>query len=191
MWAPNRSIHNLENMKGIINVGDTAPLIHTSDLWGNEISVPANGKWVYLSFHRFAACPFCNLRTNELIRNYERFAKLNIDIISIWPSAKDSLLRYAGREKSPLPMLSDPGKRIYKAYGVTESSSMGAVRLLFHPQLVLNALRNKYQNSAMDADPLLMPASFLVDSEGIIQMAYYGKHFGDHPKIESILQSVE
>ena len=98
-------------MKGIINVGDTAPLIHTSDLWGNEISIPANGKWVYLSFHRFAACPFCNLRTNELIRNYERFAKLNIDIISIWPSAKDSLLRYAGREKSPLPILSDPGKR--------------------------------------------------------------------------------
>ena len=178
-------------MKRIIKAGDTAPAIHTADLCGNKISIPANGKWVYLSFHRFAACPFCNLRTNELIRHYERFEKHNIEVLSIWPSDKDSLLRYAGREKSPFPMLSDRNKRIYKVYGVTESSFIGAIRLLHHPQLIVNAIRSKHKNMEVDADPKLMPASFLVDPDGIIQLAYYGKHFGDHPKIESVLQFVK
>lgn len=178
-------------MNRIIKVGDTAPAFHATDLWGNKVSTPANGKWVYLSFHRFAACPFCNLRTNELIRHYESFEKHNIEVITIWPSDKDSLLRHAGSEKTPFPMLSDKSKSIYKAYGVTESSFMGAIRLLLHPQLIVNAMRNKHKNIEIDADPKLMPASFLVDPDGIVQLAYYGKHFGDHPKIESLLQLVK
>lgn len=178
-------------MKRFIKAGDPAPTIHASDLWGNKIDVPGKGQWMYLSFHRFAACPFCNLRTNELIRHYELFKKRNIEVISIWPSDKDSLLFYAGKEKSPFPMLSNKNKSVYKAYGVTESSSVGAIRLLLHPQLIFNALKNKHKNIEIDADPKLMPAGFLVDTDGIIQLAYYGKHFGDHPKIESIFQHIK
>ena len=178
-------------MKRIIRVGDTAPAIQATDLWGNVISVPAKDKWTYLSFHRFAACPFCNLRTNELIRHYDSFRKKDIEVISLWPSDKDNLLRYAGSEKSPFPMLSDKHKSIYQAYGVTESSWVGATRLLLHPQLILNALRHKHKDMEIDADPNLMPASFLVNPDGITQMAYYGKHFGDHPTIESIFQSIK
>lgn len=178
-------------MKRTIKIGDTAPEIYTTDLWGKKISVPANDKWIYLSFHRFATCPFCNLRTNELIQHYERFKKYHLEVIAIWPSDKDSLLRYATNEKSPFPMLSDKNKNIYKAYGVTESSFIGAVRLLLHPQLMFNAIKNKSQKIEIDADPKLMPASFLIDPDGVVQIAYYGKHFGDHPKIESILQSIK
>lgn len=62
---------------------------------------------------------------------------------------------------------------------------------MLHPQLIFNAIRNKHKNIEIDADPKLMPASFLIDPDGIIQLAYHGKHFGDHPKIESILQFVK
>ncbi|MEQ8471755.1 MAG: peroxiredoxin-like family protein [Marinoscillum sp.] len=178
-------------MTKTIKMGDPAPAISTTDLWGTPVDIPAPGQWIYLSFHRFAACPFCNLRTNELIRNYPRFKQLNTEIISLWPSDKDHLLRHAGSEKPPFPMLSDQHKHLYKAYGVTESSWIGAVRLLLHPGLVLDALKNKHENIEADADPTLMPASFLVDPDGIIQFAYYGKHIGDHPPIDSILQVVK
>lgn len=178
-------------MKRIIKTGNTAPKIHTTDLWGNKISVPANYTWYYLSFHRFAACPFCNLRTNELTRNYELFKKHNIEVVSIWPSDKDHLLRFIGKEKSPFPMLSDKKRRIYKAYGVIESSLVGGIRLLAHPKILFNAMKNTYKNMSIDEDVKLMPASFLVDPNGVIQMAHYGKHFGDHPKIESILQCIK
>lgn len=178
-------------MKRMLQIGDTAPAIYTSDLWGNEISVPAKDKWIYVSFHRFAACPFCNLRTHELIRHYELFEKHNVEVISIWPSEKDSLLQHTAGEKSPFPMLSDKNKSIYKAYGVTESSLSGAVRLLLHPRLIFDALRKKGKTIEIDADPKLMPASFLIDPEGLVQLAYYGKHYGDHPTIESVLQHMK
>lgn len=175
-------------MSRTIRVGDAAPVICTTALWGKQISVPSNGQWVYLSFHRFAACPFCNLRTNELIRHYERFEKHKIEVVSLWPSDKDSLLRHAGSEKPPFPMLSDKDKSIYRAYGVTESSWVGGIRLLLYPRLIFHALKNKHRNIEVDDDPKLMPASFLLDPAGIIRLAYYGKHYGDHPEIESILQ---
>lgn len=178
-------------MRKIIEAGDTAPDISATDIWGRKVSIPANDKWFYLSFHRFAACPFCNLRTNELIRHYELFREHNIEIVSIWPSGKNSLLRHASSERPPFPMLSDKDKSIYKEYGVTGSSFMGGVRLLLHPKLIFSAIRGKHKNIEVDADPKLMPASFLVDPNGIIQLAYYGKHFGDHPEIESILQCVK
>jgi len=174
-------------MKKQLQVGDNAPSIQAIDLWGNAISIPAKDKWFFLSFHRFAACPFCNLRINELIQHYEQFEKNNVEIVTIWPSDEEFLLRYAGSEQSPFPMLSDRKKGIYKAYGVTESSISGAMRLMLHPILIFKAIKNKHKNITIDADPNLMPDSFLIDTKGRIKMAYYGKHFGDHPKIESIL----
>ena len=178
-------------MRKVIHVGDTAPGFQGMDVWGNSTSIPVTDKWTYLSFHRFAACPFCNLRTNELIQNYERFQEQKVEIVSLWPSSKENLLQFAGDEKTPFPLISDQNKRIYKAYGVTISSFAGAIRLLLHPTLVFNAIKNKRDGIAFDADQNLMPASFLINPDGIVTMAYYGKHFGDHPKIQAILNHVD
>ena len=178
-------------MRNVIHVGETAPIIQGVDVWGNSISVPATDKWFYLSFHRFAACPFCQLRTNELIRNYERFQELKVEIVTLWPSSKENLLQFAGNETTSFPLMSDSNKRIYEAYGVTESSFSGAIRLLPHPKLIFNAIKNKRDGIAFDADSNLMPASFLISPDGIVKMAYYGKHFGDHPKIQTILNHIK
>lgn len=178
-------------MKKIIKQGDLAPPFQTNDLWGNPINVPSREKWIYLSFHRFATCPFCNLRTNELIKEYENFKKHNIEIVSIWPSSKDKLLHYAGKDKTPFPMISDKNKKIYTAYGVINSSLLGALGIFLHPKLMLKALKQKNTKLKIDADPKLLPASFLVDPNGIIKMAYYGAHIGDHPNIDTVLQITE
>ncbi|WP_027421275.1 redoxin domain-containing protein [Crocinitomix catalasitica] len=178
-------------MKRIIKVRDFAPAIQTKDLWGSLVNIPAPGKWIYLSFHRFAACPFCNLRTNELIQNYALFQNHNVEIVSLWPSDKENLLRFVGKEKPPFLMVSDKGKSIYKAYGVTESSFTGMIKLLLYPLLIVKALKFKPKKVIIDTDPNLMPANFLIGPDGVIRMAHYGKHFGDHPKIESILSKIK
>jgi len=177
-------------MRKVIHVGDTAPILQVTDVWGKTVSIPDSEKWTYLSFHRFAACPFCNLRTNELIRNYERFQQNRVEVVSLWPSSKDHLLQFAGDEPTPFPLISDEKMQIYKAYGVTESSFVGAFRLLLHPKLMVGALKSRRKDIDFDGDPKLMPASFLIDPEGRVKMAYYGRHFGDHPDIQTILDHV-
>lgn len=175
-------------MNKIIKIGDRAPSIQSIDLWGNPIHVPTQDKWVYLSFHRFAACPFCNLRTNELIMNYESFEKQKIEVVSIWPSSVENLLRHAGKDKTPFPMLSDENKTIYGDYGVVKSSFFGVLKLFLYPRLISKALKHKHKKIVIDADPKLLPASFLIDPAGIIKMVHYGTHIGDHPSIKTILQ---
>ena len=175
----------------MLNTGDIAPKFNTQDIWGNQVSSSKTNKWVYLSFHRFAACPFCNLRTNELINAYDKFLLLDIEILSIWPSKTENMLRYIGNKISPFPLISDPGKKIFEQYAVCNSSKKAALRLLFHPKLIFNAMKNKYKNMEVDADPNLMPAGFLIDPSGEVKLAYYGKHFGDHIAIDRIFQQVK
>lgn len=178
-------------MKIQLTTGDIAPIIYSKDLWGNELNVPNQNQWFFLSFHRFATCPFCNLRTNELIRNYPRFQEKQIEIISIWPSKKELLLEHSSPEFSVFPILSDEKKHFYKAYGVTESSLIGGLKMILHPRLIWQAMSKNSKKIAIDSDPTQLPASFLIDPQGTIRMAYYGEHYGDHPKIDAILLALD
>ena len=169
-----------------IQIGDKAPVFQTRDIWNNTVEMPEANQWTFLSFHRFAACPFCNLRTHALIQAYPEFEKHNIQIISIWPSTQQNMLKFVGQEQSPFPLVSDPQKQLFQQYRVVHTSKLRALKLFLHPKLIVQALRKTKMNMEIDADPSLMPASFLIDSSGIIRMAYYGEHYGDHVDIQTI-----
>jgi len=50
------------------------------------------GKRYMLSFFRFASCPFCNLRVNQLVNKFKEFGK-NFTIVAIFDSPLDNLQR--------------------------------------------------------------------------------------------------
>lgn len=174
----------------MLSAGDSAPKFRTTDILDREVIPFQSGKWTYISFHRFAACPFCVLRTRELIEAYPLFAENHIEMVSIWPSSKANMLLYVGQEKPPFPLVADVRKAIYKQYHVTNSSWMAGLRLLLHPRIIIRALKGKYKKVVVDADPNLLPAEFLVSPAGEIVRAFYGKHFGDHLAISEIIGEV-
>ncbi|WP_130734504.1 redoxin domain-containing protein [Flavobacterium sp. J27] len=174
----------------MLQKGDKAPKFSAKAIINAQQIELKSGQWTYLSFHRFAACPFCVLRTRELITNYKHFQEKNIEIISIWPSTIQNMLQYVATETAPFPLIADPKKGIFKQYQVTRSSHLAALKLLFHPVLIYKALKGKYKKITIDADSNLLPAEFLINPEGILVMAYYGKHYGDHLPIEQILNNV-
>ena len=53
-----------------------------------------------------------------------------------------------------------------------------------HPRLMYDAMKGKYKEIEVEADPKLMPASFLIAPDGVVKMA----HYGDHPIIETMLE---
>ena len=71
------------------------------------------GKPVMLSFFRFASCPFCNLRVNELVRRFDELSE-DFTIIAIFDSPLDNLTRHTGDHKAPFPILADEGNKYYK-----------------------------------------------------------------------------
>lgn len=138
------------------------------------------GKRFLLSFLRFASCPFCNLRVHELVT---RFKELGDDftIVAVFDSPLDNLQRHADRHQAPFPILADEVRACYRTYGI-EHSLIGVLKGMFGrmPTLLKGMFVNGYLPLVIKGSLTTMPADFLVDENGIIQTAYYGKDEGDH-----------
>ncbi|WP_341224378.1 redoxin domain-containing protein [uncultured Arcticibacterium sp.] len=172
-----------------LKVGDKAPNFTTKDIRNHKVTPFQANKWTFISFHRFAACPFCVLRTNELIRRYDEFGENDIDIISIWPSSAEKMLKVGEHVSTPFPLVSDEKKVLFEKFGVTESSKSSMLKLFLHPKLVWEA--NKLSKTLKDEEPeldhALLPAEFLVNPKGEIVFAHYAEHYGDHVSVDKLL----
>lgn len=143
------------------------------------------GKPYMLSFFRFASCPFCNLRVNELVRRFDEFGK-DFTIIAVFDSPLDNLILHAGGHKAPFPILADENNKFYKEYSI-EHSVLGVLKGMFlrMPTLIKGMFKG-YVSTTIKGSITTLPADFLIDCEGIIHLAYYGKDEGDHLPFEQV-----
>lgn len=133
-----------------------------------------------LSFFRFAACPFCNLRVHEMVKRFDELDG-RLAVVAIFDSSSANLRRYAERHAAPFPILADERNVYYREYGI-ERSVVGVVRgMVTRLPAVLYAMFVKgYLPTAINGHLTTMPTDFLVDEAGVIRTAYYGRDEGDH-----------
>ena len=138
-----------------------------------------------LSFLRFASCPFCNLRINKLVNRFDEFGD-DFTIVAIFDSPLDNLTRHTEGHKAPFPILADENNKYYKTYGI-EHSIVGLLKgMLLRMPTLLQGMFKGYIPTTLKGSITTMPADFLIDRKGIIQVAYYGKDEGDHLPFETI-----
>jgi len=169
-----------------LNPGSKAAHIELPAIDGSRFdSNSLKGKPYLLSFYRFATCPFCNLRVHELVKRFSDFGE-DFTVVAIFDSPLDHLIRHAEGHEAPFPVLADEKNQYYRAYGI-EHSLMGVFRGLIvrMPTLIKEMLRG-YIPTSFKGSLTTMPAAFLIDREGVIQVAYYGKDEGDHLPLERI-----
>ena len=99
----------------------------------------------------------------QLRQDYQRFVKMNTEIIVAGPDGVDSFREYWKKEKLPFVGLPDPEHRILKLYG-QESKLFKAGR---------------------------MPAQVLIDKTGMLRYVHYGHSMSDIPANEEILSLIE
>lgn len=173
-------------MKHVTKGKAAIPFVGT-DIFENTIQLKDyKDKKVLLVFFRVATCPFCNMALQELIRNHSEFEKKGIQIIGLFASSREEILKYAGKQAAPFPILADPKFEIYKAYGV-EISYTGMMRSMLNPKNVFKAMFGGFFNLKSMKDKPIVPADFLIDEQQNIHRAYYGRDFGDHIPIAEIL----
>lgn len=145
----------------------------------------AKGKPIMLSFFRFASCPFCNLRVNELVRRFDEFGN-DFTIIAVFDSPLDNLTRHAEGHKAPFPILADEDNKYYREYGI-EHSVLGMLKgIVLRMPTLLKGMFKGYIPTTIKGSMTTMPADFLIDREGIIQVAYYGRDDGDHLPFDTV-----
>ena len=167
--------------------GDTVVHIMLPALDGSPFDLDSlKGKPFMLSFFRFASCPFCNLRIHELVMRYDELPK-DFTIVAVFDSPLDNLQRYADKHQAPFPILADADNRHYRLYGI-KHSVIGVLKGMFlrMPSMLYGMFAKGYLPLTIKGSMTTMPADFLIDKNGIIQRAYYGKDEGDHLPFEQV-----
>ena len=144
-----------------------------------------NGKPFMLSFFRFASCPFCNLRVNELVRRFDEFGD-NFTIVAVFDSPLDNLIRHAKGHNAPFPILADENNQYYQKYSIEHSVSGVLKGMVFRMPKLMKAMIKGYLPIKIKGSWTTMPADFLIDKSGFIQVAHYGKDEGDHLPFEQV-----
>ena len=167
--------------------GDAVIPITLPALDGNSFDLDSlKGRPFMLSFFRFASCPFCNLRMHELVTRFAELSKY-FTIVAVFDSPLDNLQRHAGKHQAPFPILADADNRYYKLYGI-KHSVIGVLKgmVIRMPRLLYGVFVKGYVPLIIKGSMTTMPADFLVNNQGIIQVAHYGKDEGDHLPFEQI-----
>lgn len=168
-------------------VGDHATNFSLPAIDGTLFSLDSlRGTCFMLSFFRFASCPFCNLRVHELAKRFGEFGG-DFTIVAVFDSSLENLRRHAEKHQAPFPILADAENTCYKAYGI-EHSLAGTMKGMFGrmPTLLKSMFVQGNIPWVIKGSMTTMPADFLVDENGVIQTAYYGRDEGDHLPFELV-----
>lgn len=170
-------------------VGDQAGNFRLPALDGAQFELASlAGRPYLLSFFRFAACPFCNLRMHQLVQRHGELGA-GFTIVAVFDSPLDNLREHAERHHSPFPVLADPLGTAYAQYGI-EHSVIGMLKgmLLRMPTMLYAMFGKGYIPRKIAGSMTTMPADFLIDASGVIRRTYYGKDEGDHLPFDEVKQ---
>jgi peroxiredoxin len=179
-------------IKGL-TIGDIPPAFQMPNLRGEITSLEEfRGRWLLLSFYRYASCPLCNLRVHELSELHAEWQAKGLEMLAIFQSPVEKLNMYVGSQQLPFALIPDPGQVLYKSYGV-DHSWMGFLLAWVKrlPEISLAVLRERFLPGSIEGGIHRIPADFLINPDGCITEAYYGRDIGDHLPIAKIKQYLQ
>jgi thioredoxin-dependent peroxiredoxin len=172
-----------------------APVFHLKDIYGRMIDLNQyKSKRIFIGFFRHAGCPFCNLRVHALTKVYEQL-KSQMEMIFFFESKENVLLRSTfHKEVSPIPLIADPAKKMYEAYGIESSGYKSAVsHLTSFVQTAFKASAAGVPIHLMaDGESIkTMPAEFLIEEGLVIKEVHYAERLNDRMDISKIKRFAE
>lgn len=162
----------------------SAPVFRQKDIFGRMIDLTDyTDKKVFIGFFRHAGCPFCNIRVHALSKMHEELAAKGMAMIFFFESKEKVLLNSIfHREVSPIPLIADPEKKWYQAYGLENSGYKSAVSHI--SSFVQTAFKARSLGVPMhlmaDGESIsTMPAEFLIDKGLIVREVHYSESLKD------------
>ncbi|KIZ48028.1 MULTISPECIES: peroxiredoxin-like family protein [Rhodopseudomonas] len=153
--------------------GDRAPLftLPNSRDGATSLAEALTAGPVVLSFYRGGWCPYCNLELRALQKALPDFTALGASLIAVSPQTPDQSLSTVERNDLAFAVLSDTGSAAAKAYGI-------AFDLAEELHLIYAKLGQASPDRNGDGGWVLpLPATYVIDRDGIIAFAYVDVDF--------------
>ncbi len=171
-----------------LKVGSIAPNFSVQALGGRTVDLAAlRGRTVLLKFYRFATCPVCNLHMHRFISDYPKLQALGLTTVVLYHSPADKLAN-ENMELPPFDLVADPEKHIFRAYGVEKGwagmFSFAVMRDYYR------ALMAGFKPGLFTSDGGITgnPADFIIDADGRIAYAHYGRQYADSLDADQVVE---
>ena len=179
-------------MKQKLTPGMTAPnfTFDTPAEKSLDFSKTAGGKTSVIFFLRYMGCPLCQLKISEIIRDHDVFKSAGCGVFIILQSGPDAVKEAMAGKELPFTIICDPAEKIYNLYGVVP----GNIFRYLAPSVIMKAMkasRSGFKHGKKEGKELQLPAVFIVNKEGKISYAHYGKNIGDVPDNGVILEMAQ
>ncbi|EKF22934.1 putative peroxiredoxin [Mycolicibacterium hassiacum DSM 44199] len=134
-----------------LEVGDKAPAFSLPDADGNTVKLSDyKGRKVIVYFYPAASTPGCTKQACDFRDNLRDLNDAGLDVVGISPDKPEKLAKFRDNQQLTFPLLSDPDKKVLKAYGAYGEKKM-------YGKTVEGVIRS----------------TFVVDEKGKIALAQY------------------
>lgn len=176
-----------------VKPGDTVEAEELHTIKGANVAVPDPEKILHLQFRRFAGCPICNVHLQSVIKRHHEITANGIREVVMFHSTPEELATYV--DEMPFDLVADPDRTLYRRFGVETS-----VRSVVDPRSVAPIVKGMMDRSLAgklrlkdglhraNGGHLGLPADILIDTDGTVIDAKYGKHAGDQWSVDELLQ---
>ncbi len=115
----------------------------------------------------------------------EEIAAAGLKVVAVALGEPKHADRYCGNLAPSIDCYCNQTADVYEAYGLQR----GGITAMLNPGIAVAgfraASRGHVQGKAT-GDVKMLPGTFIVDKEGVIQYAYYSSHAGDHPDLTAV-----
>ncbi|WP_343329951.1 peroxiredoxin-like family protein [Polaribacter staleyi] len=180
------SVANSGVLENALNVGDKAPNFTLKNALNKEVSLYnelENGP-VILTWYRGGWCPYCNITLHYLQEKLPEFTKAGATLIALTPELPDNSLDTAEKNNLEFTVLSDLNNVIGKEYGVV-------FQLTDEVADIYEAGFGLSEKNGNDTDQLPLAATYVIDTNGIIQYAFLDADYRQRAEPTEIITALE
>lgn len=176
-----------------VKPGHTVKVDELRTIKGATVALPDPERVLHLQFRRFAGCPICNVHLQSVIKRHDEITAAGIREVVMFHSTPEELATYV--DDMPFDIVADPDRTLYRRFGVET-----AVRSVADPRSMVPVIKGMMDRSLAGklrlnagmhratGGHLGLPADILIDTDGTVVDAKYGKHAGDQWSVDELLQ---
>ncbi len=145
------------------------------------------GKTV-IYFLRYYGCTLCQLDIHNIKENINKFKEKNSQVFVVLQSDVNTISKDVKKEEVGFDIICDPEAKLYSDFNILAAKTKQ--QLVDRKSLIKgkDALELGLNHGKYEGEELQLPATIIVNNQGLIEFVKYGKSAGDVPPIEEILE---
>lgn len=176
----------LEELQGL-KVGDTISLFQATNQHDSLVKAAdlLNEGPLVVIFYRGQWCPYCNRHLSDLQDSLLLINQAGANVIAISPEKTEYLQKMKEKTKATFNLLYDKDYKIANSFGLSFQAEK-ATRVKYNS--FLNA--NLSEAHGNDAELLPIPATYIIDQNGIIVWRQFDPNYKNRSTVKEILKNL-